>query len=816
MADTPEPPDGGKKQDEGKDKKGSSKGFGGVVSAVGIFKGRSKFKEGDKVVGKRGLKSMISAGPEPTPESKSGRRLSIENMTLAKGATKKMRKQRHKGEENNGMKASLAVPSASNLESDDGANSSGINQSSEGEASEDGNVKSEHSAFANLIRRRRARKKAESEAEESQKSSGIVKSAETQNITDDNKPSGGGEKPKIEPKKKIVTKKQKTFEASSLFGPEVKSKEAKSKNTTSSSRSSSEPRKRNGKQIILRREASSSALSSYSTDSTDLHSSEGGIQAVLQKADKRKKEVKAGGKMPSDVRDMLLVPGTPKGQSPIRRTLQSPRSPRSPKSLRVPDISVQQQKSKEKGLPEPTVKEKFQEEAKRQAVANYLASPRRTNMVDKALTAIQPAKPPEEDSGAGGFWGAKLKMTDVIVAASAAKAVKMKSKEDVPPPTLDEVAERQCRRLLILCQKSEWESAGETLKALDVLVAQETMDRKVLTETEDRVTGNTPLMYAAIENRISFMERMLALGCNVNKKNKEEYTALHFASMYSREDTVNWLIAKRANPNLKGGPMLQTCVHLACARHSGQSAQIVKILLQASNKEVRLQGDLVNSLPLFTAIENGNSNVCRELLSVQPERQLSQTKQPLNDTPMHLVARRKDATLAKVLIEAGAQVDVQNKEGQTVLHLASIMGDENMVRVLFMARANANLVDSEDRAPIHLAAARGYSKIVEFLVEKFKASIYERTRDGSTLMHIAAINGHPETAMILFDRGVPLLMPNKFGARGIHTAAREGHVGVINSMIKKGEAVDSKTGDNQTALHIAVEVMEFLPAPAGQ
>ncbi len=44
--------------------------------------------------------------------------------------------------------------------------------------------------------------------------------------------------------------------------------------------------------------------------------------------------------------------------------------------------------------------------------------------------------------------------------------------------------------------------------------------------------------------------------------------------------------------------------------------------------------------------------------------------------------------------------------------------------------------------------------IVTFLAEKFKASIYERTRDGSTLMHIAAVNGHPETAMALFEKGV--------------------------------------------------------------
>ena len=62
---------------------------------------------------------------------------------------------------------------------------------------------------------------------------------------------------------------------------------------------------------------------------------------------------------------------------------------------------------------------------------------------------------------------------------------------------------------------------------------------------------------------------------------------------------------------------------------------------------------------------------------------------------------------------------------------------------------------------MHLAAERGHTSTVEFLADKFKASVFDRTKDGSTLMHIAANNGHPDTAMILFKKGVPLLMPNK-------------------------------------------------------
>ena len=36
-------------------------------------------------------------------------------------------------------------------------------------------------------------------------------------------------------------------------------------------------------------------------------------------------------------------------------------------------------------------------------------------------------------------------------------------------------------------------------------------------------------------------------------------------------------------------------------------------------------------------------------------------------------------------------------------------------------------------------------------------------------------------------------MPNKSGARGIHTAASKGHVAVVNSLIVKGENVDAAT-----------------------
>ncbi|KAI5751394.1 hypothetical protein M8J77_007101 [Diaphorina citri] len=209
-------------------------------------------------------------------------------------------------------------------------------------------------------------------------------------------------------------------------------------------------------------------------------------------------------------------------------------------------------------------------------------------------------------------------------------------------------------------------------------------------------------------------------------------------------------------------------------------------------------------IPLLLAVEAGNQSMCRELLSTQTAEQLKATT--INgDTALHLAARKRDLDMVRILVDYGTSVDIQNGEGQTALHIASAEGDEALVKYFYGAKANASITDHQDRTPMHLAAENGHASIIELLADKFRASIFERTKDGSTLMHIASLNGHAECAMMLFKKGVYLHMPNKGGARSIHTAARYGHVGIINTLLQKGEKVDVTTNDNYTALHIAVE-----------
>ncbi|KAL5017010.1 hypothetical protein ScPMuIL_006599, partial [Solemya velum] len=351
-------------------------------------------------------------------------------------------------------------------------------------------------------------------------------------------------------------------------------------------------------------------------------------------------------------------------------------------------------------------------------------------------------------------------------------------------------------RILSLCQKGEWLNLEQLLRntekgSTDLFHGEEG-------------SGTTPLMIAVKENKLIIAERLIDLGVNPNEHAKDNRTALHYAASYGKDDMVKLLLNRKADPSIAGGPKDQLPLHLACARPTG-AITIVQALLRASGKDGRLVTDKDGAIPLFLAAEGGNVTVCKDLLAQQTLPQLKMQKQDNGDAVLHIACRRRDLDLVKILLDSGSPIDLQNFDGHTSLHIAAWEGDEHIVKYLYQMKACPNLPDKFERSPVHIAAERGHTNIVELLIEKFKASVSARTKDGSTLIHIAALCGHPETAMAFLKKGVPLHMPNKSGAICLHAAATRGHNAVVKALLQKGAPVDAKTKDGYTALHLAVE-----------
>ncbi|XP_043543760.1 transient receptor potential cation channel, subfamily N, member 1 [Chiloscyllium plagiosum] len=351
-------------------------------------------------------------------------------------------------------------------------------------------------------------------------------------------------------------------------------------------------------------------------------------------------------------------------------------------------------------------------------------------------------------------------------------------------------------RLLQLAHRGEWGALEHSLRSMDK------GDRHITLTDEE--SGLTPFLIAVRENKLTIVEKLFELGGNQIDRSKDGRTALHIAAAHSKDEIVRLLLTKRLDPNLTGGHKDQLPLHFAASRPSG-ALNIVQTLLKYSNKDARLVQDKDGCIPLFLSIEVGNIAVCKELLSVNADLQLRTQRKDNGDTVLHVCCRKRDTELAKLLVESGAGVDFQNDDGQTPLHVAAWEGDELMLKVFYQYKANPNITDKLDRSPLHIAAERGHTNAVEVLTGKFKSNVLARTKDGSTLMHIASQCGHPDTALAFLKKGVPLHMPNKSGAVCLHAAARKGHTAVVKALLQKGAHVDAKTKECYTALHIAVQ-----------
>ncbi|XP_022089542.1 serine/threonine-protein phosphatase 6 regulatory ankyrin repeat subunit B-like isoform X2 [Acanthaster planci] len=383
-----------------------------------------------------------------------------------------------------------------------------------------------------------------------------------------------------------------------------------------------------------------------------------------------------------------------------------------------------------------------------------------------------------------------------IAGSSVASSV---SSGHVPPGSAGGVIQQGLGtngRLLLLSLRGEWGTA-ETL-----LRNAEKGDPEI--NRQDEETGVTPFMLAVKDNKIVVAERLIDLGVHINARAKDGRSAIHYAAASAKDEITKLLISKRADTTLVGGPASQLALHMAASRTSGGLLQVQQ-LLKTSGKDSRLAKDANGCIPLFLAVESGNISVARELLTHQREEQLRTVKADTGDTPLHAACRRKDPDLIKLLVECGGSVNVQNDEGHSPLHIAAWVGDETTMKYFYLAKADANILDKLDRSPVHIAAENGHTNIVELLVDKFKANVSARTKDGSTLMHVASQCGHPETALMFLKKGVPLHMPNKAGAVCLHAAAKRGHMAVVKALLQKGALVDAKTKDSYTALHIAVQ-----------
>jgi cytohesin len=150
---------------------------------------------------------------------------------------------------------------------------------------------------------------------------------------------------------------------------------------------------------------------------------------------------------------------------------------------------------------------------------------------------------------------------------------------------------------------------------------------------------------------------------------------------------------------------------------------------------------------LHAAAYSGNVELVKFLLSRgAPIDAEAHTK--YRNTPLQTAMLSKQAAVARVLVEAGADVNHPQWEGGRALHDAVWQGNVELVRFFLSHGAKADVRDRRGETPLHDAARQGNVEMVQFLLSH-GADVNARTVRGETPATWARKYGHPELAAML-------------------------------------------------------------------
>ncbi|XP_027143095.1 histone-lysine N-methyltransferase EHMT2 isoform X3 [Larimichthys crocea] len=176
---------------------------------------------------------------------------------------------------------------------------------------------------------------------------------------------------------------------------------------------------------------------------------------------------------------------------------------------------------------------------------------------------------------------------------------------------------------------------------------------------------------------------------------------------------------------------------------------------------------------------------------------------------LHAAAQRGLLEVCYMLIQAGAQVDAQDKDLRTPLLEAIINNHIEVARYLFQNGACVYHVEEDGYTGLHHAAKLGNLEIVNMLLETGQVDVNAQDSGGWTPIIWAAEHKHVEVIKSLLNRGADVTINDKSHLSSqelnvcLHWAAYAGNVDIAELVLNSGCSLASVNMHGDTPLHIA-------------
>lgn len=350
--------------------------------------------------------------------------------------------------------------------------------------------------------------------------------------------------------------------------------------------------------------------------------------------------------------------------------------------------------------------------------------------------------------------------------------------------------------------RAEQQSAGSLERAFEAIRQRDSEEFRALLASQRfslhgvDAQGRGLAFSAASNGCLNCLEQVLSLGLSINQTDAQGYSALHMVVVSNQTEVLQKLLAMGADPDVRDASGWTPLMSAALLGRVEASR-----ILAGHSSDLSGVGDNGWS-PLHFAI-NG-------LESVEEETQLR---------------------IIEILLQAGADPDVQDRHGATPLFLAAMDMRPRTVRALLDAGADPTLANDDGMTPLMAAAYNGAVGLVEQLAHN-RDTVNQANGAGWTALHYSlsrpALRSRDvsrQVVAVLLKQGAQVNVLDENKDSPLHFAARNGHRGATGVILRQGgdrwavngsgrnflqEAMDS--GHDRLAAQYAVYAAEVTAA----
>ncbi|XP_041355510.1 uncharacterized protein LOC121373125 [Gigantopelta aegis] len=337
------------------------------------------------------------------------------------------------------------------------------------------------------------------------------------------------------------------------------------------------------------------------------------------------------------------------------------------------------------------------------------------------------------------------------------------------------------------------------------------------------------LMSACYNGHMTLIKMLIDMVDDINVKGEKGRTALICACLGGQTETAELLISKQADVHLVDDYDIN-CWQYAC--ETGR-VDLVKLLLKqrftvntpCQNGMTSLMcackrnhKDLFEFLieydrnALYTLDKFGLTCLHHSCVGKHDNPQILEMLFDLGmnnvncidyglQTPAMYASRNGLRNLLHSLVEHGADLKLEDKNGQTCLHYACFSKNENIIRYLVGCRVYINCEDNKKTTPLMTACFRGNPIAVDVLLElgadTTKLNIYTEA-----CVHTVCRVGHVQVVEVLVRHDVDMEMKGKYGRTPFMYACQHGKSDVVDYLREVSVDVLAEDENGANSLHL--------------